>query len=165
MVALSQDGSSENPGGRLSHLSLSVDEMEYSKIKLLECIPTALQPPLEDQAFTFYAQRFMQIPNEAPKNLPSFVRDVYLKHSSLEPILHTVLGANALLVFGRSFTNESAKSKASEKYIQALKDTRTAMIDSKRAATDQFLLAVMLLAVFEVGMITFLSLSQLQRSL
>ncbi|MCJ1326533.1 hypothetical protein MMC10_003197 [Thelotrema lepadinum] len=114
-----------------------------------EPVSKALHSPIEEQAFTYYAQSFMEFSEGMPESLHSLLAKLCMKPLPLEPTLELVLNANSLLFFGRRFSNSFAIGAANQKYLQALRKTKEEVCDLRKATTDQFVLSVMFLATFE----------------
>jgi hypothetical protein len=115
-------------------------------------IPQSLDSSLEEEALFHYVQDRLGTPFSTPHGVSSYLKQ-FLLHSGPTKVnssLNSAIQAVSLAVFGRNQSHSTASSAATRKYVQALSETRLAILHPEQATTDQILLAVMLLNSYEV---------------
>ena len=112
--------------------------------------PRGLSVPLEDQATYFFFYNFV---SQDPASLQTYshVMPTVYKQSSSFNALPNIIEAIGLAGVSNIRQAPQLMAAASIKYARALRAITASIQDSKEASTDQTLITVMLLGLFEVS--------------
>lgn len=143
-----------NVTGSQKVTSQSKVTLQNSQVIALKQIPRTLDVPLEYLAFNHYVQDYMFSGEHLQVTAQSWLERTTAaqQEASSDSLLASIVLAVSLATSGRTQANTGAILLGRGKYMGALAKTKTAVGNADEATTDQFLLAVMMLGVYEHAM-------------
>lgn len=116
-------------------------------------IPLPLDIPLELQAFTFFAHRWIENPESDFNYMWTFFdhRGLQFEFPNPKSCLGLAIAAVSLAFFSNTRVIPSAVTSGNLRYVQALTKTKETLSDPEQVKTDDSLLTVMALNTYEVS--------------
>ena len=129
--------------------SLSRDLEEASKFGLAEVTQ-------EQQAFFKLMQKYVQAPQDGdtPSGLTEMIRSIYITAGPSSNI-HLAVSATSNLLYGFLHGRKEQRLMAEMNFTQAVSLTRAALEHPTESKSDQTLIAVLLLTMYEVSLWTY----------
>lgn len=127
-------------------------DISAAPVQMVECSTIAMRGlsiPLEDEATYYFFHNFV---SEDPASIAAYshvMPTVYRQHSSFSA-LSKIIEAIGLAAISNLKQAPELMVAAGQKYARVLRAITASIQDSKEASTDQTLIAVMLLGLFEV---------------
>lgn len=130
----------------------SSDRTSPDPVRSILLVPS-ISIDLETLAMNEYLHRYGAHSEEIPDSLCPFLGGLLMKRrnelSNTEETFSLAFAASTLAFFASSRTIPSTMALASVKYGNALKKLKIALADTRQAASDEILLAVMLMGKYE----------------